>query len=49
VRVRRDAVPDDIAAERFFSAMTAQVLAAAPVTSHIRARELISRGTIAPD
>ncbi len=39
VRVRGDAVPDDIGAPQFFSAMTRQVLAAAPVTDHVTVRE----------
>lgn len=42
VRVRGDAVPDDIGAPQFFAAMTRQVLAAAPVTDHVAARERVA-------
>ena len=45
VHVRDDAVPADIAGGAFFATMTAQVLAAAPVSRHIAARERINRGT----
>lgn len=43
VRVRDDVVPPDIAAPQFFAAMTAQVLAAAPVTDHAEARKRLDR------
>lgn len=39
VRVREDAVPEDINAAQFFAGMTRQVLAAAPVTDHVAVRE----------
>ncbi len=44
VCVREDAVPADIAAPQFFAAMTAQVLAAAPVTDHVAVRRAVATG-----
>jgi len=46
VRIELDRVPEDVRPEQFMTKMVAQVLAATPVSQHVKVRSLIERRTI---
>ncbi|WP_131787870.1 hypothetical protein [Protofrankia symbiont of Coriaria ruscifolia] len=43
VRVRRDAVPADVAPPQFFTTLIRHITAVTPVVHHVRVRELLER------